>query len=220
MVVEPGEGGEDERIVRLDLAGLHQRGLSVLESAGVLVDLRQREVIARLVRFELNHFLDDRFGFFGCVQLLRSVGSYEILERQLSHLGLWILLSRLLVVRDRLLDVRVVLRFAGPGLLVHVVVTVAEVEVHLRPVRIAGQCRFVLLGRALPVGPLVPAVSVLPVLLGLERTPGILPAAGGCNAQPDHYGNGERRCLSHSPHALLKRNAFGPRRLLENWVLK
>ena len=39
--------------------------LGILVSAGVFVDLHQREVVAGLVRLNLHHFLDDRFGLLG-----------------------------------------------------------------------------------------------------------------------------------------------------------
>ena len=77
-IVEPGNRGVDERLVRLDLFRLHQRLFRFIVAPAVFIDLGQREVVGRLVGFDLDHLLNDRLRFFRLIQFLRAVGGDEI----------------------------------------------------------------------------------------------------------------------------------------------
>src|SRR3954447_6269619 len=170
-IIESGDRGVDERLVRLDLFRLHQRLFRFIVAPAVFVDLGQREVVGRLVGFDLDHFLNDRLGLFRLIQFLRAVGGDEILQRKLTHLLFGILFGGLLIVRNRLLNVGIVLGFAQVAGLEHVVVAVSQVEVNLGAAGVRGEGLLVLGGRGLPIGTLIQRVRVLVALLGRQRAP-------------------------------------------------
>ena len=184
-VVVAADGQVDVRVVRLGVAALEIGFLGHLVLARVLVNLGQLEVVRGLVRRQLDHALDDRLGLRRIGQLVGAVRRDEELERQgaFGHRFFGELLTGELVVVDRLLQQRVVRRFALARRAIHVVVGVGEVEVDRGVVGIQLRRGLVAFGGRPPIAGRIELVAVLERLHGADLSD--IAATGQRDAQPD-----------------------------------
>ncbi len=181
-IVVGGQSRIDGRVIGLHFPSLDERRLSVFIVAAVFVNPREREIVDRFAWVHLNELLDHRLRLRRVVQLIGPVRVRQVLERQPFEFRALLPFCRQPVVRNRLLEQGVVLRFAPPGRPVLVVVAVSQVEVRLGLGRVGRDRRFIGLDRATVILLLVSRVTVL------ERHPGLdhlhLAAPGGRQAQP------------------------------------
>ncbi len=140
-VVEPGELEHHIHAVGLHLSRASEHLLGFLDTAGVLVELGEAEVVVHVGRVELDDLLADRLGPVGLVQLLAPVEADEVLEAALledrplafTRRGVDGVVRELVVLLG-LGQVRVVVGLPLARELERVVVRVGEVEVRVRTV--------------------------------------------------------------------------------------
>ena len=205
-VVEAGELHVDVGVVRLGGLGGDEHLLGLFVRPGVLVDLREREVVGRFAWIQLNHLLDDRFGLGRVVQLVGAVGRHEVVQGQLTQFLVFRLgrrrepLGGPRVVLDRLLHQGVVVRFALLARLVLLVVAVAEEEVGRLDVLVlgvGGDGLFVRLSSLLVVLSLIALVGRLERFSGLDHVH--LAARGRERTQRQHRDR-RQRCPRQRSH--------------------
>ena len=128
-VVEAGQLQVDHRVVRAQVPDLQHDRFGVFEQPRLFVEVREGEVVVRVLGVLQNHLAQHGFRARGIVRLVRPVGCDQVLHRQPLQVRVGNALRGQCVVPDGVFQESVVLRFAPARRLVQIVVRIGHVEV-------------------------------------------------------------------------------------------